>query len=160
MPTTVVHQCEHAHVHTLETFYTFERIVQYFILCFSRSSSFPYTDSSHFPQTTPSVTYYETSPTSGSQVTSPSTTQVASVTSGAVTGVASMFSEGSSGITVAAGASSSGMGGAGGVVTSGGVGSYMIPAAYMLGGGNQSFSQNTRASPATVSFSDGVYVTA
>lgn len=127
-------------------------------LCFSRSNSFPYTDSSLYPQTTPPITYYETSPTSGSQVTSPATTQVVSVTSGAVTGVASMFSEGSSGITVPAG-SSTGIGGVGGVVSPGGVGSYVIPCGYMLGGGNQSFSQNTRASPATVSVLDGVYGT-
>ncbi|XP_057187352.1 MHC class II regulatory factor RFX1 [Triplophysa rosa] len=125
-----------------------------------RSNSFPYADSSLYPQTTPSVTYYETSPTAGSQVTSPATTQVVSVTSGAVTGVASMFSEGSSGITVAAGGSSSGMGGAGGVVTPGGVGSYVIPCGYMLGGGNQSFSQNTRASPATVQWLMDNYETA
>lgn len=62
-----------------------------------------------------------------------------------------MFSEGNSGITVVAGGSSSGVGGAGGVVTSGGAGSYVIQGGYMLGGGNQNFSHNTRASPATVS---------
>ncbi|XP_055060269.2 MHC class II regulatory factor RFX1 isoform X1 [Misgurnus anguillicaudatus] len=111
-----------------------------------RSSSYSYTDSTLYTQTTPSVTYYETPPTSGSQVTSPSTTHVVSVTSGTGTGVASMFSEGSSGITVAAGGSSSGMG----VVTPGGAGSYVIQGGYLLGGGNQGFGHNTRASPATV----------
>uniref|UniRef100_A0A672RA60 Regulatory factor X1 n=1 Tax=Sinocyclocheilus grahami TaxID=75366 RepID=A0A672RA60_SINGR len=78
-----------------------------------------------YSQATPSVTYYETSPTTGSQVTS--------------------------GITVVAGGSSSGVGGAGGVVTSGGLGSYVIQGGYMLDGVNQNFSHNTRASPATVS---------
>lgn len=118
---------------------------------FSRSSSYPFTDPTLFPQATPSVTYYETSPTTGSQVTSPATTQAVSVTSDMGTGVVSMFSEGNSGITVVAGGSSSGVGGAGGVVTSGGAGSYVIQGGYMLGGGNQNFSHNTRASPATVS---------
>uniref|UniRef100_A0A9J7Y3S6 Regulatory factor X, 1b (influences HLA class II expression) n=1 Tax=Cyprinus carpio carpio TaxID=630221 RepID=A0A9J7Y3S6_CYPCA len=116
-----------------------------------RSSSYQFTDPSLYSQATPSVTYYETSPTTGSQVTSTASTQPVSVTSGMGTGVVSMFSEGSSGITVVAGGSSSGVGGAGGVVTSGGAGSYVIQGGYMLGGGNQNFSHNTRASPATVS---------
>uniref|UniRef100_A0A8C1ZN32 Regulatory factor X, 1b (influences HLA class II expression) n=1 Tax=Cyprinus carpio TaxID=7962 RepID=A0A8C1ZN32_CYPCA len=90
---------------------------------------YQFTDPSLYSQATPSVTYYETSPTT----------------------VVSMFSGGSSGITVVAGGSSSGVGGAGGVVTSGGAGSYVIQGGYMLGGGNQNFSHNTRASPATVS---------
>lgn len=62
-----------------------------------------------------------------------------------------MFSEGSSGITVVTGGVSSEVGGAGGVATGGGPGSYVIQGGYMLGGGNQNFSHNTRASPATVS---------
>lgn len=66
-----------------------------------RSNSYPFTDPSLYPQATPSVTYYETSPTTGSQVTSPATTQAVS---GTGTGVVSMFSEGSSGITVVTGA--------------------------------------------------------
>ncbi len=64
-----------------------------------------------------------------------------------------MFSEGSPGLTVVAGGSSS----AGGVVTSGGLGGYVIQGGYILGGaggGNQNFSHNTRASPATVSVFD------
>ncbi|KAK9981566.1 hypothetical protein ABG768_001093 [Culter alburnus] len=125
-----------------------------------RSSSYPFTDPTLFPQATPSVTYYETSPTTGSQVTSPATTQAVSVTSDMGTGVVSMFSEGNSGITVVAGGSSSGVGGAGGVVTSGGAGSYVIQGGYMLGGGNQNFSHNTRASPATVQWLMDNYETA
>ncbi|KTF82992.1 hypothetical protein cypCar_00037023 [Cyprinus carpio] len=128
-----------------------------------RSSSYQFTDPSLYSQATPSVTYYETSPTTGSQVTSPASTQPVSVTSGMGTGVVSMFSEGSSGITVVAGGSSSGVGGSGGVVTSGGVGSYVIQGGYMLGGaggGNQNFSHNTRASPATVQWLMDNYETA
>lgn len=133
-----------AHTHTFSLYSAFADLFckLFHMICFSRSSSYPYTDSTLYTQTTP-VTYYETPPTSGSQVTSPSTPHVVSVTSG----TGSMFSEGSSGITVSAGGSSSGMG----VVTPGGVGSYVIQGGYMLGGGNQSFGHNTRASPATVS---------
>uniref|UniRef100_A0A8C1NDY1 Regulatory factor X, 1b (influences HLA class II expression) n=1 Tax=Cyprinus carpio TaxID=7962 RepID=A0A8C1NDY1_CYPCA len=70
------------------------------------------------------------------------------------------YYETSSGITVVAGGSSSGVGGAGGVVTSGGAGSYVIQGGYMLGGGNQNFSHNTRASPATVQWLMDNYETA
>ncbi|KAK7161180.1 hypothetical protein R3I94_003997 [Phoxinus phoxinus] len=125
-----------------------------------RSNSYSFADPSHYPQATPSVTYYETSPTTGSQVTSPATTQAVSVTSGTGTGVVSMFSEGSSGITVVTGGASSEVGGAGGVATGGGVGSYVIQGGYMLGGGNQNFSHNTRASPATVQWLMDNYETA
>uniref|UniRef100_A0A671KPT1 MHC class II regulatory factor RFX1-like n=1 Tax=Sinocyclocheilus anshuiensis TaxID=1608454 RepID=A0A671KPT1_9TELE len=128
-----------------------------------RSRSYQFTDPSLYSQATPSVTYYETSPTTGSQVTSPASTQPVSVTSGMGTGVVSMFSEGSSGITVVAGGSSSGVGGSGGVVTSGGAGGYMIQGGYMFGGaggGNQNFSHNTRASPATVQWLMDNYETA
>ncbi|CAM4470614.1 unnamed protein product [Leuciscus chuanchicus] len=125
-----------------------------------RSNSYSFADPSLYPQTTPSVTYYETSPTTGSQVTSPATTQAVSVSSGAGTGVVSMFSEGSSGITVVTGGASSDVGGAGGVATGGGVGSYVIQGGYMLGGGNQNFSHNTRASPATVQWLMDNYETA
>ncbi|XP_051982738.1 MHC class II regulatory factor RFX1-like isoform X1 [Xyrauchen texanus] len=128
-----------------------------------RSSSYPYTDSSLYPQTTPSVTYYETSPTSVSQVTSPATTQTVSVMSGAGKGMVSMFSEGTSGISVAAGGSLSGVGGAGGGVGAGGVGSYVIQGGFMLAGvsgGNQNFAPNTRASPATVQWLMDNYETA
>ncbi|XP_051993041.1 MHC class II regulatory factor RFX1-like isoform X1 [Xyrauchen texanus] len=128
-----------------------------------RSSSYPYTDSSLYPQTTPSVTYYETSPTSGSQVTSPATTQAVSMTTGAGTGGVTMFSDGTSGITMAAGGSSLGVGGAGGGVSLGGVGSYVIQGGYMLAGAsgvNQNFAHNTRASPATVQWLMDNYETA
>ncbi|XP_077101898.1 MHC class II regulatory factor RFX1 isoform X2 [Siphateles boraxobius] len=125
-----------------------------------RSNSYPFADPSLYPQATPSVTYYETSPTTGSQVTSPATTQAVSVTSGTGAGVVSMFSEGSSGITVVTGGASSEVGGAGGVVPGGGVGSYVIQGGYMLGGGNQNFSHNTRASPATVQWLMDNYETA
>uniref|UniRef100_A0A673K9S6 MHC class II regulatory factor RFX1-like n=1 Tax=Sinocyclocheilus rhinocerous TaxID=307959 RepID=A0A673K9S6_9TELE len=93
-------------------------------------------DPSLYSQATPSVTYYETSPTTGSQVTSPTSAQPVSVTSGM------------------------GVGGAGGVVTSGGLGSYVIQGGYMLDGVNQNFSHNTRASPATVQWLMDNYETA
>ncbi|XP_039541173.1 MHC class II regulatory factor RFX1 isoform X1 [Pimephales promelas] len=121
-----------------------------------RSNSYSFADPSLYPQATPSVTYYETSPTTGSLVTSPATTQAVSVTSGMGTGVVSMFSEGSSGITVVTGGASSEVGGA----TGGGAGSYVIQGGYMLGGGNQNFSHNTRASPATVQWLMDNYETA
>lgn len=161
-PTTTILQCERQHTQCLWCIFSFSLLLKHLPFSvlvllfpfFSRSSSYQFTDPSLYSQATPSVTYYETSPTTGSQVTSPASTQPVSVTSGMGTGVVSMFSEGSSGITVVAGGSSSGVGGSGGVVTSGGVGSYVIQGGYMLGGaggGNQNFSHNTRASPATVS---------
>lgn len=158
-PTTTTLQCEHQHTQSacgvyLASLYLPFSIFVLLSLVFSRSSSYQFTDPSLYSQATPSVTYYETSPTTGSLVTSPASSQPVAVTSGAGTGVVSMFPEGSSGITVVAGGSSSGVGGAGGVVTSGGAGSYVIQGGYMLGGaggGNQNFSHNTRASPATVS---------
>ncbi|XP_067296892.1 MHC class II regulatory factor RFX1 isoform X2 [Pseudorasbora parva] len=125
-----------------------------------RPNSYSFTDSSLFPQSTTSATYYDNSPTTGSQVTSPATTQAVSVASGTGTGVVSMFSEGSSGIAVVTGGSSSEVGGAGGVVSSGGAGSYVIQGGYMLGGGNQNFAHNTRASPATVQWLMDNYETA
>lgn len=158
-PTTTILQCEHQHTQCLCCIFSFSLLLKHlpFSVFFSRSSSYQFTDPSLYSQATPSVTYYETSPTTGSRVMSPASTQPVSVTSGMGTGVVSMFSEGSPGITVVAGGSSSGVGGPGGVVTSGGVGSYVIQGGYILGGaggGNQNFSHNTRASPATVSVFD------
>uniref|UniRef100_A0A8C2KZI2 Regulatory factor X, 1b (influences HLA class II expression) n=1 Tax=Cyprinus carpio TaxID=7962 RepID=A0A8C2KZI2_CYPCA len=170
-PTTTILKCEHQHTQCLCWIFSFSLLLKHLPFSvlvflfpfFSRSSSYQFTDPSLYSQATPSVTYYETSPTTGSQVTSPASTQPVSVTSGMGTGVVSMFSEGSSGITVVAGGSSSGVGGSGGVVTSGGVGSYVIQGGYMLGGaggGNQNFSHNTRASPATVQWLMDNYETA
>uniref|UniRef100_A0A672R9B3 Regulatory factor X1 n=1 Tax=Sinocyclocheilus grahami TaxID=75366 RepID=A0A672R9B3_SINGR len=160
VPTQVVQQVQTAQLHfTPENFYL-SLYLSFYLPFFSRSSSYQFTDPSLYSQATPSVTYYETSPTTGSQVTSPASAQPVSVTSGMGTGVVSMFSEGSSGITVVAGGSSSGVGGAGGVVTSGGLGSYVIQGGYMLDGVNQNFSHNTRASPATVQWLMDNYETA
>ncbi|XP_027034692.2 MHC class II regulatory factor RFX1 isoform X1 [Tachysurus fulvidraco] len=117
-----------------------------------RSSTYPFTESSLYGQATPSGPYYDDPPTTGSQVSTPVTSQPVSVTTG--------FSGGGTGVTVVSGASSSGGGGAGaGVVagvgagsvsSGGGVGAYAIPANYVMGSGGQNYSHNIRASPATV----------
>ncbi|GAA6071461.1 MHC class II regulatory factor RFX1 isoform X1 [Tachysurus ichikawai] len=117
-----------------------------------RSSTYPFTESSLYGQATPSGPYFDDPPTTGSQVSTPVTSQPVSLTTG--------FSGGGTGVTVVSGASSSGGGGAGaGVVAGvgagsvsggGGVGAYVIPASYVMGSGGQNYSHNIRASPATV----------
>uniref|UniRef100_A0AAY5EQ09 RFX-type winged-helix domain-containing protein n=1 Tax=Electrophorus electricus TaxID=8005 RepID=A0AAY5EQ09_ELEEL len=67
----------------------------------------PYTEPTLYNQATPSGTYYEAPPTSGSQVSTPVTSQPVSVTTGSGGGAATMFSAGSTGITVMSGGSSS-----------------------------------------------------
>uniref|UniRef100_A0AAY5ELN9 RFX-type winged-helix domain-containing protein n=1 Tax=Electrophorus electricus TaxID=8005 RepID=A0AAY5ELN9_ELEEL len=106
-----------------------------------RSSTYPYTEPTLYNQATPSGTYYEAPPTSGSQVSTPVTSQPVSVTTGS-------------------GGSSSSGGGAGGGACGGGVGSYVVQGPYMLGGGSQNYSHNTRASPATVQWLLDNYETA
>ncbi|XP_035390823.1 MHC class II regulatory factor RFX1 isoform X2 [Electrophorus electricus] len=125
-----------------------------------RSSTYPYTEPTLYNQATPSGTYYEAPPTSGSQVSTPVTSQPVSVTTGSGGGAATMFSAGSTGITVMSGGSSSSGGGAGGGACGGGVGSYVVQGPYMLGGGSQNYSHNTRASPATVQWLLDNYETA
>ncbi|XP_064172536.1 MHC class II regulatory factor RFX1-like isoform X3 [Anguilla rostrata] len=127
-----------------------------------RSGSYTYTDTPLYTQTG-ATTYYEAPPTSGSQVVTPATSQTVAVTTGAG-GAVSMFVSGAGqivasaapgagvGEAVAAGAAPSGAG-AGGGGGNGGGGSYVIQGGYVLGSSaaGQSYSQNTRASPATVS---------
>lgn len=149
------------------------------LLCFipsfsfrRRSGSYPYSESPLYSQavTTP---YYEAPPASGSQVTTPVTSQTAPVSAG--TSTVSMFVTGPGQIVatapsgtgggapaVAAGGASGGSGTGGeGNVTGG---SYVIQSGYVLGSGsssnsnnssssssNQNYSHNARASPATVS---------
>uniref|UniRef100_A0A4W4GRP1 RFX-type winged-helix domain-containing protein n=1 Tax=Electrophorus electricus TaxID=8005 RepID=A0A4W4GRP1_ELEEL len=146
----------HTHTHTYHTriFLSFNTLFYTFFFLFlsiSRSSTYPYTEPTLYNQATPSGTYYEAPPTSGSQVSTPVTSQPVSVTTGSGGGAATMFSAGSTGITVMSGGSSSSGGGAGGGACGGGVGSYVVQGPYMLGGGSQNYSHNTRASPATVS---------
>ncbi|TSK18044.1 MHC class II regulatory factor RFX1 [Bagarius yarrelli] len=115
-----------------------------------RSSSYPFTESSLYGQATPSGPYYNGPPTTGSQVSTPVTSQPVSVTSG--------FSGGGTGVTVVSGASSTGGGGggdragnvSGSVAGGGGEGAYVVPGSYVMGSGGQNYTHNIRASPATV----------
>ncbi|XP_017561389.1 MHC class II regulatory factor RFX1a isoform X3 [Pygocentrus nattereri] len=140
-----------------------------------RSSSFPYTDTPLYTQTSGGQ-YYETTSASGSQAASPGTPLTVAVTTGS-TGV-SMFvagtgqivanptagtAGGATAVIAASGAASSGSGEGGGGANGSG-GSYVIQGGYMLGSGGtsssssgngQSYSHTARASPATVSISEG-----
>ncbi|XP_067314615.1 MHC class II regulatory factor RFX1a isoform X3 [Pseudorasbora parva] len=134
-----------------------------------RSSSFPYTETPLYTQTTAGQ-YYETTPASGSEATSPGTPLTVSVTTGSP-GV-SMFVAGTGQIvanpTVAAGggvtavvaATGTAANGSGdsGSEANGSSGSYVIQGGYMLAGSGTGSSGNghgyphpTRASPATLS---------
>ncbi|TRY86116.1 hypothetical protein DNTS_030198 [Danionella cerebrum] len=118
-----------------------------------RSSGYQFPDSTLYSQTTPSVTYYETPPTSGSQAPPTSVPQGVAVTSSSI----SIFPESGAGVTAVASVAG------GGVANSGGVGGFVIQGGYMLGGaigGNPSFGHNTRASPATVQWLMDNYETA
>lgn len=141
----------------------------------SRSSSFPYTDTPLYTQTSGGQ-YYETTSASGSQAASPGTPLTVAVTTGS-TGV-SMFvagtgqivanptpgsGGGATAVIATSGAAANGSGDEGGGAN-GSSGSYVIQGGYMLGGGGtsssssgngQSYSHNVRASPATVSISEG-----
>ncbi|KAL7850597.1 hypothetical protein SRHO_G00199460 [Serrasalmus rhombeus] len=140
-----------------------------------RSSSFPYTDTPLYTQTSGGQ-YYETTSASGSQAASPGTPLTVAVTTGS-TGV-SMFvagtgqivanptagtAGGATAVIAASGAATSGSGEGGGGANGSG-GSYVIQGGYMLGSGGtsssssgngQSYSHTARASPATVSISEG-----
>ncbi|XP_016431240.1 MHC class II regulatory factor RFX1-like [Sinocyclocheilus rhinocerous] len=134
-----------------------------------RSSSFPYTETPLYTQTTAGQ-YYETTPASGSEATSPGTPLTVSVTTGspgvsmfvAGTGqiVANPTTAAGGGVTAvvaATGTASNGSGDSGGEAN-GSSGSYVIPGGYMLAGSGTGSSGNghgyphpTRASPATLS---------
>uniref|UniRef100_A0A8C9U344 Regulatory factor X, 1a (influences HLA class II expression) n=1 Tax=Scleropages formosus TaxID=113540 RepID=A0A8C9U344_SCLFO len=102
-----------------------------------RSGSYPYSESPLYSQTA-ATPYYEAPPASGSQVTTPVTSQTVSVTAGAT------------------------------VAGSDGGGSYVIQGGYMLGSSSssssnsnsQNYSHNARASPATVQWLLDNYETA
>uniref|UniRef100_A0A671QX82 MHC class II regulatory factor RFX1-like n=1 Tax=Sinocyclocheilus anshuiensis TaxID=1608454 RepID=A0A671QX82_9TELE len=133
-----------------------------------RSSSFPYTETPLYTQTTAGQ-YYETTPASGSEATSPGTPLTVSVTTGspgvsmfvAGTGqiVANATTAAGGGVTAvvaATGTASNGSGNSGGEAN-GSSGSYVIQGGYMLAGSGTGSSGNghgyphpTRASPATV----------
>ncbi|XP_059407455.1 MHC class II regulatory factor RFX1-like isoform X6 [Carassius carassius] len=135
-----------------------------------RSSSFPYTETPLYTQTTAGQ-YYETTPASGSEATSPGTPLTVSVTTGSP-GV-SMFVAGTgqivanpttaavTAVVAATRTASNGSGDSGGEAN-GSSGSYVIQGGYMLAGSGTGSSGNghgyphpTRASPATVSINEG-----
>ncbi|XP_035471456.1 MHC class II regulatory factor RFX1a isoform X2 [Scophthalmus maximus] len=130
-----------------------------------RSSTFSYTDTPLYTQTT-SAQYYEGQPTSGSQASTPGTPLTVSVTAGTTGGV-SMFvaqptsAAGGGATVVTTGGTTNGAGDGAG--TNGGTaGSYVIQGGYMLGstsggaaGNSQNYSHTARASPATVSITEG-----
>lgn len=123
-----------------------------------RSSTFPYTETPLYTQTTAGQ-YYEGQPTSGTQASTPGTPLTVSVTAGTTGGV-SMFvaqptSAAAATVVSTGGTTNGAVDGAG---TNGGVsGSYVIQGGYMLGsssssgaaGNSQTYSHNARASPAT-----------
>ncbi|XP_037648222.1 LOW QUALITY PROTEIN: MHC class II regulatory factor RFX1a [Sebastes umbrosus] len=126
-----------------------------------RSSAFPYTDTPLYTQTT-AAQYYESQPTSGSST--PGTPLTVSVTAGTAGGV-SMFvaqptsAAGGGATVVTTGGTTNG---AGEGTNGGAAGSYVIQGGYMLGSGSgaaagnsQSYSHTARASPATVSITEG-----
>lgn len=131
----------------------------------SRSSTFPYTDTPLYTQTT-ATQYYEGQPTSSSQASTPGTPLTVSVTAGTA-GSVSMFvaqptsAAGGGATVVTTGGTTNGAGeGAG---TNGGTASsYVIQGGYMLGsssggaaGNTQNYTHTARASPATVSITEG-----
>ncbi|XP_051569670.1 MHC class II regulatory factor RFX1-like isoform X2 [Myxocyprinus asiaticus] len=130
-----------------------------------RSSSFSYTDAPLYTQTTAGQ-YYETTPASGSEATSPGTPLTVSVTTGspgvsmfvAGTGqiVANPTSAAGGGVTaVVATAGAAANGSDSGGEANGSSGSYVIQGGYMLassGSGNgHGYTHPTRASPSTLS---------
>ncbi|KAM6913384.1 MHC class II regulatory factor RFX1a [Lycodopsis pacificus] len=139
-----------------------------------RSSAFPYTDTPLYTQTT-AAQYYEGQPTSGSQASTPGTPLTVSVTAGTAGGV-SMFvaqptSAAGGGATVVTTGGTTNGAGEGAGTNGGAAGSYVIQGGYMLGsssgggggggggggaaGNSQNYSHTARASPATVSITEG-----
>lgn len=143
----------------------------------SRSSTFPYTDSTLYTQTT-AAQYYEGQPPTGTQASTPGTPLTVSVTAGTTGGV-SMFvaqpaSAAAGGATVVTTGGTTNGAGDGAGNSGGTAGSYVIQGGYMLGGGgssnsssstttssggaagnSQNYSHTARASPATVSITEG-----
>ncbi|XP_039542578.1 MHC class II regulatory factor RFX1a isoform X2 [Pimephales promelas] len=138
-----------------------------------RSSSFPYTETPLYTQTTAGQ-YYESTPASGSEATSPGTPLTVSVTTGSpgvsmfVAGTGQIVANpttaavgGVTAVVAATGTSANGSGDSGGEAN-GSSGSYVIQGGYMLAGSGTSSSGNghgyphpTRASPSTVSINEG-----
>lgn len=138
----------------------------------SRSSTFSYTDTPLYTQTTAGQ-YYEGQPASGSQASTPGTPLTVSVTAGTTGGV-SMFvaqptSAAAGGATVVTTGGTTNGAGEGAGTNGGTAGSYVIQGGYMLSGGSsssssssggsagnsQNYTHTARASPATVSITEG-----
>ncbi|KAG5854066.1 hypothetical protein ANANG_G00033570 [Anguilla anguilla] len=116
-----------------------------------RSGSYTYSDSPLYTHTA-SGSYYEATPASASQVTTPVTSQTVSVSAGGAP--VSMFLSGAGQIVASSTSGTSG-GAPPSVAPAGGQrrsGAATSSRGYMLGvsNANQSYSHNTRASPATV----------
>uniref|UniRef100_A0A673AE22 MHC class II regulatory factor RFX1-like n=1 Tax=Sphaeramia orbicularis TaxID=375764 RepID=A0A673AE22_9TELE len=135
-----------------------------------RSSTFPYTETPLYTQTTAGQ-YYEGQATSGSQASTPGTPLTVSVTAGTTGGV-SMFvaqptsAAGGAATVVSTGGTTNGAGDGAGT-NGGATGSYVIQGGYMLGsssggtaGNSQTYSHTARASPATVQWLLDNYETA
>ncbi|XP_077067999.1 MHC class II regulatory factor RFX1a isoform X4 [Siphateles boraxobius] len=138
-----------------------------------RSSSFPYTETPLYTQTTAGQ-YYESTPASGSEATSPGTPLTVSVTTGSpgvsmfVAGTGQIVANpttaavgGVTSVVAATGTSANGSGDSGSEAN-GSSGSYVIQGGYMLTGSGTGSSGNghgyphsTRASPSTVSINEG-----
>ncbi|KAM9391826.1 MHC class II regulatory factor RFX1a isoform 2-T2 [Pholidichthys leucotaenia] len=139
-----------------------------------RSSTFPYTDTPLYTQTT-AAQYYEGQPTTGAQASTPGTPLTVSVTAGSTGGVSMFVAQpttaagGGAGVVTAGGTANGASDGTG--TNGGATGSYVIQGGYMLsssssGGGSstasnsQNYSHTARASPATVQWLLDNYETA
>ncbi|XP_072225121.1 MHC class II regulatory factor RFX1a isoform X4 [Leuresthes tenuis] len=125
-----------------------------------RSSTFPYTETPLYTQTT-AAQYYEGQPTSGSQASTPGTSLTVSVTAGTTGGVSMFVAQptsatgGGATVVTAGGTTNGAEDGAG--TNGSAAGSYVIQGGYMLGSGSsggtagnsQNYSHTARASPAT-----------
>ncbi|KAM4531612.1 MHC class II regulatory factor RFX1a isoform 2-T2 [Odontesthes bonariensis] len=129
-----------------------------------RSSAFPYTETPLYTQTT-AAQYYEGQPTS--QASTPGTSLTVSVTAGTAGGVSMFVAQptsatgGGATVVTAGGTTNGAEDGAG--TNGSAAGSYVIQGGYMLGSGSsggaagnsQNYSHTARASPATVSITEG-----
>lgn len=137
----------------------------FYALFLSRSGSFVYTDSPLYTQTSGAQYYESTSVSvSASQAASPVNTGFVTGTGQIVTSGTPVTGGGATAVIAVSGTAANGSGDGGGGAN-GSSGSYVIQGGYMLssGGGSsssssgngQSYSQNARVSPATVSISEG-----
>lgn len=134
-----------------------------FLSLLRRTGSFVYTDSPLYTQTS-GAQYYESTSVSASQAASPVNTGFVTGTGQIVTSATPGTGGGATAVIAVSGTAANGSGDGGGGAN-GSSGSYVIQGGYMLssGGGTtssssgngQSYSQNARVSPATVSISEG-----